>query len=125
MFLFKNLYLLKFFSYLCLSILLAQLLNTSIYTHSHQLENGVIITHAHPFDKEGDNAPLKSHKHTNIEYFVYDTLAIFIGVSIFLLALILAVTNTKNYSSINLETVKKFTQSKQNKSPPVKLKYCI
>lgn len=125
MFLFKNSYLLKLFSYLCLSILLLQIVNKSIYIHSHRLANGMLVMHAHPFNKQKDNAPFKSHKHTNLEYFAYDTLTTFIGVAIFSLVLLLIVTNTKNYYYIDLEIVKRFTQSKQNKSPPVQLKYCI
>lgn len=48
--------------------------NNSIYMHTHINEQGKLITHAHPFNKTTDNKPIKSHQHTNAEYFYYDNL---------------------------------------------------
>jgi hypothetical protein len=42
-------------------------LNSLVYTHRHQLADGTIITHAHPFDKSSDTDPFKSHYHSTVE----------------------------------------------------------
>jgi len=45
--------------------------NSTIYTHSHRLANGDVITHAHPFKKSADSTPFENHKHTALElYFI-------------------------------------------------------
>ena len=38
-------------------------LNQSVNIHSHRLLDGTIITHAHPYNKTSDSAPLKDHHH--------------------------------------------------------------
>ncbi len=38
--------------------------NKTIYIHSHQLEDGTLITHAHPFNRAAEDAPCKTHHHT-------------------------------------------------------------
>lgn len=41
--------------------------NQGVFLHSHRLTNGRIVTHAHPYSKKKDNAPLKKHQHTKEE----------------------------------------------------------
>lgn len=38
--------------------------NKTFYWHTHKLDDGSIASHAHPYDKEHDSSPLKSHHHT-------------------------------------------------------------
>ncbi|HDR68646.1 MAG TPA: hypothetical protein ENN61_06290 [Bacteroidaceae bacterium] len=35
--------------------------------HTHILANGMVISHAHPYDKSNDSQPYKSHQHSNAE----------------------------------------------------------
>ncbi|MBN2089390.1 hypothetical protein JW964_07245 [candidate division KSB1 bacterium] len=39
--------------------------------HIHQLENGIFIIHAHPFQRTGSDAPVKHHQHDRLELLYY------------------------------------------------------
>lgn len=51
--------------------LLFQVFNTAFFIHFHKLANGDIIVHAHPFNKEKDNQPFKTHHHTSQELILF------------------------------------------------------
>jgi hypothetical protein len=55
-------------------ITLAQVFNTALYSHSHKLDNGKIIVHAHPYNKEKESLPLKSHRHSNLEILILQSI---------------------------------------------------
>lgn len=48
----------------CLSLLV---LNKMVYTHLHILADGTVVSHAHPYNKNTDNKPFKSHHHSTEE----------------------------------------------------------
>ncbi len=50
------------------------IVNKGIYTHSHKLENGSVLTHAHPFNKSNDSSPHKSHHHSIFEFLFLENL---------------------------------------------------
>ena len=58
-------------------------LNSYFFTHSHILENGQIVTHAHPFDSS-DNDPFKNHEHSSEELTFLANLSFFIPITDFL-----------------------------------------
>ncbi|MBN2635460.1 MAG: hypothetical protein JXR61_04260 [Prolixibacteraceae bacterium] len=60
--------------------------NNIVFLHSHKLDNGLIVIHAHPFKKSNDTEPFKIHKHTTAELIIIQSL------QLFLLAIILVVT---------------------------------
>jgi type IV secretory pathway protease TraF len=82
----KRAYIRKGLAILLLSLVTAITINNVVYLHSHVIDQGVVITHAHPFDKSADNLPFKSHKHTNFEYTITQ------GFGLFLLSSVLALT---------------------------------
>jgi len=43
-------------------------INNVMFLHSHKSANGNIVTHAHPYDKSDDSAPIKSHHHSKTEF---------------------------------------------------------
>lgn len=55
--------LLKYTTLLLVAVITLLCLNQSANIHSHRLSDGTIITHAHPYNKTSDSAPLKSHHH--------------------------------------------------------------
>lgn len=108
----------KFLSIISLSILLLSIVNRSVYIHSHQLENGEIVTHAHPFNQQDDNAPLKSHHHTALEFLILSSLDIFTFSTVLFLALKIAhIIVSKNYFFKTI-TRQFHYHYKKNKSPP-------
>ncbi len=117
----RNTYILKIFSFISLIILLLNIANKVVYTHSHQLANGEIVTHAHPFDKQEDNNPLKSHEHTSIEYVLYDTLK-FVFTSVFTISVLgVFLLNKKKKFFLKSISLQFTLHSKQNKSPPFEI----
>jgi len=57
---------------LLLPVYLIALGNSISNRHIHILPNGLIISHAHPFEK-GDTPGKNKHNHTQTQYFFYQT----------------------------------------------------
>jgi len=71
-----------------LASILVLIANNSIYYHSHKLQNGTVIAHAHPFNKTQDSAPFKTHKHSPVQLFFMEHLQLIffiLGFSLFLI----------------------------------------
>ncbi|MFD2035115.1 hypothetical protein ACFSKL_09950 [Belliella marina] len=62
------------FSHFCLALLLSVLANGVFFFHSHELDNGRIITHAHPLLTE-EQQELPDHGHTEEELIYLDLIA--------------------------------------------------
>lgn len=65
---FRNI--LPLFSHFCLALLLSVLANGVFFFHSHELDNGRIITHAHPLLTED-----QEHGHTEEELIYLDLIS--------------------------------------------------
>lgn len=117
----KNNIILKCLNLFFLSILLFNITNSVVNVHSHQLENGEVVTHAHPFDHQDDNAPFKSHQHSNFEFIVLNTFNIFL-INMFLFAALVffALNKSNNYNIKSLQK-QSYICFKQNKSPPFQI----
>ncbi len=61
-------------SHLSLALMLTILANGVLFFHSHELENGRIITHAHPILTEEQDLSA-DHGHTEMELIILDLLA--------------------------------------------------
>ncbi len=90
---------LKHLSLLLLPALIWLLTNATVNTHTHILTGGIVISHAHPFDKNtGEKNPYPGHNHTKGELFLLDlishplTLLTFIFIGFFLTTKIQIVT---------------------------------
>ncbi len=53
---------------------LALFFNNAVNWHYHQLPNGVIVEHAHPYGKSSSssNSPFEKHHHSDFEYLILD-----------------------------------------------------
>jgi len=93
--------------------------NKGLYTHTHKLENGSVITHSHPYDKNQDSEPFKKHHHTKAEFIFFENLNV-LFLSIFLIISFLSLVR-KKISFIDIEKIY-FTQLSfhyQGRAPPV------
>ena len=74
-----------------IGIIFLMISNTAFNTHCHTNKHGVIITHAHPYQKSNDDAPLTNHGHSDLEFILLDNLELlfFKLIAIYLLAGIL------------------------------------
>lgn len=67
-------YILSLLSLFSLALMLTILANGVLFFHSHELENGKIITHAHPIlsQEQGDKS---DHGHSEMELIILDLIA--------------------------------------------------
>jgi hypothetical protein len=65
--------------------------NNAVNWHYHQLPNGIVVEHAHPYDRNSSSAdePFEKHTHTDFEYLIFD-LVFYSGLVIVLAFLILS-----------------------------------
>jgi len=61
--------------WLTIAVLGLLTLNNSIFLHVHKLDSGIIISHAHPFNKSTDSNDETKHNHTSNEIYVYQILS--------------------------------------------------
>jgi len=59
-------------STLILLSLIFILINVICNGHIHRIADGRIIFHAHPYQKNSQQEPVKSHPHTRFELYIYD-----------------------------------------------------
>lgn len=76
---------------LLLSLVCSLLVNNIAYLHTHLNSDGTYISHAHPYDTDGDSAPIKNHQHKKFEYSIIDALQFFIIAT----TLVIAIISTK------------------------------
>lgn len=76
--------------------------NKVFNTHTHIQTNGVIVSHAHPFDKASDDKPVKSHHHGSLEIIALETIDVFtafyIGSLIIVVSVIILKTILPNFN---------------------------
>ncbi len=70
-------------AFLLIGIMVIMIANQAVFTHFHLLSNGLVITHAHPYNKNSDKAPFKKHHHSSAEYVLLKQVRIlFIGFTV-------------------------------------------
>ncbi len=96
--------------------------NSIVNLHTHYLDNGVVVSHAHPYKKLPDN---KQHSHSNKEFFFLQQLtAFFFCLSTTMAVIILA---TKKISTISRLKILKYREIlchlRPNRAPPAHFLY--
>lgn len=85
-------------SIVCL-LFIFSLLILYVNFHFHVINNNLLVSHSHPFDKNHDSkSPLKSHPHTSVEFLIYSSLINFDGI-IFLLFFLIILSIAINFLS--------------------------
>jgi hypothetical protein len=60
----------RILSLVLIFLTLALFFNNAVNWHYHKLPNGMIIEHAHPFNKSA--SPLEKHNHSDIEFLILE-----------------------------------------------------
>jgi len=108
-------------SFLIVALFAVQIATRATYMHSHQLADGRVICHAHPYDKASDSKPFKSHHHTQTEILFMEQLGnLFVSVflTVSLVLVIREVSFRKYFSNI---TVPSCVITLKDRAPPVLL----
>ncbi len=61
-------------AYVFIGLVGMMVVNKAIYLHTHKLIDGTSVTHSHPYNKSGDDQPIKTHHHSLFEYVVLQNL---------------------------------------------------
>ena len=96
-------------------------LNSFFYTHSHQLADGTIITHAHPFDTNSDTDPIKAHEHSESELVFLAILSYFLPIIVFALLCVNVTIDQSSFSFAQLQSHQHLDQSPLLRGPPTRL----
>ena len=93
--------------------------NKGLFTHTHKLGNGTLVTHSHPYDKKQDSEPYKKHPHTKYEFLFFQSLNI-LFLSIILIFSILALVRKKvSFVDIGKKYFRLLAFSYLGRAPPV------
>jgi len=65
------------------------MLNQAFYTHGHLLNDGSIVSHAHPFSKSQESKKDTPHKHSTLELYLIQNLQLLYIVTLVLHGLLL------------------------------------
>ncbi|MDD4730192.1 MAG: hypothetical protein PHN55_15755 [Dysgonamonadaceae bacterium] len=95
------------------------IVNTIVFTHIHQLDDGTIVEHAHPYNKANDSAPLKTHHHSNAELFFFQNSNILFLVAFMSLGMVFSVKKKKNSFDFILEHSLTYINLHKERAPPV------
>lgn len=66
--------------------------SVTLFTHSHHIENGVVIVHSHLFNSESSEKPIK-HQHSKNEYVLIHLLSHFLT-TVFFIAFVIEAYKT-------------------------------
>lgn len=107
----------KILSFLLIFSIITVLFNNSVFIHSHILNNGKIVTHAHPIET---NNNLTTHTHTNSEYFILDIIfnLFFTLLALFVFFCLLFNKQIKTKLSQLIILISNFTKRHSIRPPP-------
>ena len=65
-------------TFVLLLVMTAMMVNKVVYTHVHVLDEGSLVSHAHPFKQSSANDSQNTHQHTNLVLYLLEQLDILI-----------------------------------------------
>lgn len=95
-----------------------QIYNKAAYTHSHMLEDGRIVTHAHPYKKPSPDAPSPDHSHSKNEFWFLSQSELLVFVFFALSLVIFRIALLRFPERPDSLYLRLGTHSLNNKSPP-------
>jgi len=84
---------------LLLSLLLL-LVNIICNVHLHLIANGTVLFHAHPYQKDSQQQPFKTHPHARFELLIYDFITHIFEYSVLILMLWITALTIKAFRFI-------------------------
>jgi hypothetical protein len=109
---------LRVFSYTILLVMGLFLLNMALFTHTHILPDGRVVTHAHPLNQQDSGFPSGHHSHTGKEFLVLDhSMVNFVSAAIAALLILLPVLVITRCDDPD-RSLLTFHSARQGRSPP-------
>lgn len=105
--------------YFMIALFVLQVANKALYTHTHILYYGLVISHAHPYDKTGNGGPVADHHHTKQEIIALE----YLGILFPFLFLLLSLSRFTLKETISADIVQPYRMYglllQKGRSPPV------
>ena len=95
------------------------LVNNALYTHSHIKSDGTLVTHAHPFNKSNDSAPIKKHQHSHAYYLCAESIDILYLISFSFIFFHVIIRKRNLFYSKRRSYLIFWQQSPQGRAPPL------
>lgn len=103
-----------------LILLMASLLfNQALYTHTHILPDGSIVSHAHPFNKKEESKQGAAHQHSTLEFYLIQHLLLLFLVSITVPRLISRLTEYLKTRPASSAYMPAFPLTLPGRAPPI------
>ena len=109
----------KSFTFLMIGVMGLLIANKGLFTHTHKLENGTLVTHAHPYDKKQDSEPYKKHPHTKYEFLFLESLSTLFLSIVLILSILLLVRKKVSFVDFEKIYIRPFAFSYLGRAPPV------
>jgi len=109
----------KTFAYLILGLVGLLILNKAVFLHTHQLRDGTVIVHAHPFQSNTDSNPNNPHQHTKSGFFYFNELSLLYQSAPGNLTFYMAENSTILFSETISFYFQKYHACLKNRAPPV------
>ena len=93
--------------------------NKIAFTHLHQLDDGTIIEHAHPYNKANDSEPIKSHHHSNAELLFFQNITILFFTAFLTLGVVLFAIRKRVTFNLILEHASTYINLYKGRAPPI------
>jgi len=109
----------KSIAFLMLAIVMMLTVNKALFIHTHQLADGTIVIHSHPYNKTDDNQPIKNHHHNKLEFVFLQNIEILFA--FFFLAICFHLI-LKTELFFNLESKKEIAHcilKRKSRAPPI------
>lgn len=109
-----------FFIWLSLAAVVISISNKVLNTHLHQLSDGTVVQHAHPYQKSNDTKPFQSHTHSASEliflHFHFNALFVFLFAAFIFIQVAKVVVN---FLAVFQRNYPVYLGPKQGRSPPI------
>ena len=106
-------------AFICIAVVAMLALNDIVFLHAHELPNGEVIIHAHPYSKGSDSAPLKKHHHSTTEYIAIDQVQLLFPFSFFALSAVYSYRRFMPTCPIQREVSQAYLLHVPGRSPPI------
>lgn len=108
-------------AFICMTVVAMLALNDIVFLHAHELPNGQVIVHAHPYSNGADSVPQKKHHHSTTEYITIDHVLLLFPCSFFTLAAVYFCHRFIRGCPVQRQVTPVYLQRFSGRSPPMRL----
>ncbi len=109
----------KSIAFLMLAIVMMLTVNKVMFIHTHQLTDGTIVVHSHPYNKTDDNQPIKTHHHSKFEFVFLQNIYLLFGFFFLVLCFHLMIKTEVFFDRESKKEIADCILKRKSRAPPV------